>query len=242
MTINDFRKKSFILILITSLILFSNNLLISQEDDETSFPIVNENGITFQYHNNHAKKVFLKSSFDHWKLKYPFSKKITGRGLWDGWWELKLPIQYKEFQLKKGSYTYKFLVDDEFVTDPLNSNKKEDEMGNQISYFVLENDLINYNINNNPIKVLDKKYYYRFIFKSYSAKYIYIVGNFNHWNTYSHSLKYIGNGTWEIILRLTPGKYYYNFIVDNKWIKDPLNTQLVRNVLGIPYSFFEVKE
>ncbi|HEO65081.1 MAG TPA: hypothetical protein ENI73_04335, partial [Spirochaetes bacterium] len=72
-------------------------------------PVITSKGITFTYHNNHAKTVYLKSSFDHWKLKYPFRKKISRRGLWDGSWQLILNVKYKNFQLKRGLYTYKLL-------------------------------------------------------------------------------------------------------------------------------------
>jgi len=51
-----------------------------------------------------------------------------------------------------------------------------------------------------------------------------------------------GDGIWEIKLKLPPGRYHYNFVVDGKWMKDPLNTQIVRNVLGRANSIFEVKD
>ncbi|GMT49199.1 MAG: hypothetical protein IEMM0008_0738 [bacterium] len=222
-------------------------------------PEVTSKGITFIYHNNHAKTVYLKSSFDHWKLKYPFKKKISRRGLWDGTWELVLDVKYKNFQLKSGLYTYKFLIDGEFISDPLNLHSMKDKMDNSISYFRLNKDLINYNVQANPTPIPGRKYFYRFIYKSSKAKKVNLVGNFNHWNAFSLPMTYIEDGIWEIKIKLSTGKYYYNFIADDKWTKDPLNTNVTRansyykvkvgandedyiwKLAVRAYSFFEVK-
>ncbi len=222
-------------------------------------PVITSKGITFTYHNNHAKTVYLKSSFDHWKLKYPFRKKISRRGLWDGSWQLILDVKYKNFQLKRGLYTYKLLIDDEFMSDPLNPHSIKDKMGNTLPYFRLKKDLINYNVPTNPTPIPRRKYFYRFLYKSSRAKKVNLVGNFNHWNAFSLPMTYIEDGIWEIKIKLPPGKYYYNFIADDKWTKDPLNTNItpansyykvkvgandedyVWKLAVRAYSYFEVK-
>ncbi|MDH4129903.1 MAG: hypothetical protein OEV44_14185 [Spirochaetota bacterium] len=236
-------------------------------------PIITNEEIIFLFHNNYAKSIFLKSNFDNWRLKYPFTKKRNEMGSWDGWWELKLPIKFDKFQLKKTiknnkfennkqdtdneltdsdetpdsanenkPYTYKFVVDGEFIADPLNPNKMEDGMGNLISYFHLKEDLINYNAPSNPNVVKGEEKTYRFIYKSYKAKQVFLVGNFNHWNPYSNPMISKRDGIWETVIKLPSGKYYYNFVVDDKWVKDPLNTNIERNVLGRAYSVFKVKD
>ncbi len=231
----------FIRIILISLItiLFIPHRTFSLEQNN---PIINKNGITFFYHNNYAAKVYLKSSFDQWSLKYPFRKNINKIGLWDGWWKLYLPIKFKKFQLKKGSYTYKLIVDNNFISDPKNNNKIEDGMGNYLSSFTIQNDLINYNILNNPSKIKDRANLYRFIYKNHNAKQVYIVGTFNQWNPNSHKLTKINDGIWEIKIKLPIGKFYYNLVVDDRWIKDPLNNNIIRNTIGKAYSYFEVKE
>ena len=235
------KSKTLLISCITAIILLSDMSLYTQTINQQN-PVINQEGITFYYHNNHAKKVYLKSNFDHWKLKYPFTKMFSKRRIWDGWWQITLPVKYKEFQFKKGTYSYKLVVDGEFTEDPRNPDKMDDGMGGLISYFKLNKDIINYNVPTNPNKVVGEKNYYRFIFKSYQAKTVYLVGNFNHWNAYSLPMTNKGDGIWEIKLKLPPGKYYYNFVVDGKWMKDPLNTQIIRNVLGRANSIFEVKD
>lgn len=224
----------FIFILLVQFNSFSQKTVIN--------PQINlEDGIKFVYYNNYAKEVYLKSSFDQWKLKYEFKKKISIKGIWDGHWELLLPISYEQFQLRKGTYKYKLIVDGEFIADPFNPNTVDDEMGFKISQFEIKQDLIDYNIETNPKLVKDTKNVWRFIYKNYQAKSVYLSGDFNQWNAYADQFVYIGDGTWEIKKKLAPGKYYYNFIVDDKWIKDPLNTNVARNVLGRAYSSFEAK-
>jgi 1,4-alpha-glucan branching enzyme len=62
-----------------------------------------------------------------------------------------------------------------------------------------------------------------------NARAVFVAGTFNAWNPTAMPLKSNGNGKWETTLRLTPGKYQYRFIVDGKWIADPLAKETVPN-------------
>lgn len=55
-----------------------------------------------------------------------------------------------------------------------------------------------------------------------NAKQVYISGSFNNWLTNDLPMQKTDLG-WTIELELTPGKYYYKFIVDGQWIADPAN-------------------
>jgi len=50
------------------------------------------------------------------------------------------------------------------------------------------------------------------------AREVYIVGDFNDWNTGAHPMKNDGNGTWEKQILLPEGQFEYKFRVDQKGI------------------------
>ena len=65
-----------------------------------------------------------------------------------------------------------------------------------------------------------------------TAKTVSVAGEFNDWNTLSHTL-HKKDGKWQITLNLAPGEYQYKFVVDDKdWITDPANKQKVDDGYG----------
>ena len=54
------------------------------------------------------------------------------------------------------------------------------------------------------------------------ANEVYLAGSFNNWQTHELKLKKYQEG-WKTTLELEPGKYYYKFIVDGRWMPDPHN-------------------
>ncbi len=82
-------------------------------------PRIMNNQLVFTYHNDHACKVALVGDFNRWDSKInPFMK--TENGIWRG----ILPC------LSRGSYRYKFLVDDKrWIEDPNNGLKVSDGLG-----------------------------------------------------------------------------------------------------------------
>ncbi|MBC8046443.1 MAG: hypothetical protein H7Y00_06585, partial [Fimbriimonadaceae bacterium] len=55
-----------------------------------------------------------------------------------------------------------------------------------------------------------------------NAEKVYLSGNFNNWSTMSTPMQKTDKG-WTANLNLKPGKYFYKFIIDGKWIYDPHN-------------------
>lgn len=55
-----------------------------------------------------------------------------------------------------------------------------------------------------------------------SASKVYLSGNFNTWSTSGAPMKKTDSG-WVAIVKLIPGKYFYKFIVDGKWMYDQNN-------------------
>ena len=67
-----------------------------------------------------------------------------------------------------------------------------------------------------------------------------VVGEFNQWNPESHPLKKGKDGVWKGSLRLEPGTYQYQFVIDGvEWKADPHNPNRVATPYG---SFNSVRE
>ena len=76
-----------------------------------------------------------------------------------------------------------------------------------------------------------------------SAKEVKVAGNFNSWNP--EELQRVKNDDeicWITKKELKPGRYSYQFIVDGKWITDPLNSSIVKSRSGETKSFLYVKK
>jgi chromosome partitioning protein len=73
------------------------------------------------------------------------------------------------------------------------------------------------------------------LFTVYSpeAANVYLAADFNEWKPEREPLFDIeGNGVWQRIVNLKPGRYQYKFVVDGKWIKDPANPNLLNGPFG----------
>lgn len=66
-----------------------------------------------------------------------------------------------------------------------------------------------------------------------NAKDIYVVGDFNNWNTAEDCrLSRLENGRWEKKLGLNPGRHKYKFIIDGEWVQDSQNNEREQNSFG----------
>lgn len=54
------------------------------------------------------------------------------------------------------------------------------------------------------------------------ASRVFLAGSFNDWNPESAALTQVTAGNWRLELSLPPGRYEYLFVVDGKWVADPL--------------------
>lgn len=60
-----------------------------------------------------------------------------------------------------------------------------------------------------------------------------LAGDFNEWKPEREPLfDLAGNGTWQKIINLEPGRYQYKFVVDGRWIKDPHNPNSFHGPFG----------
>jgi 1,4-alpha-glucan branching enzyme len=71
-----------------------------------------------------------------------------------------------------------------------------------------------------------------FEFKNPTAQNVSVAGTFNHWQPEAKTLHPSDSGLWTKDTALAPGTYEYCFVVDGKWIPDPLAKETVANPFG----------
>lgn len=81
-----------------------------------------------------------------------------------------------------------------------------------------------------------------FSLKAPSVKEVILVGDFNNWDTGSHSMEKDENGVWKVSMRIPPGKYEYKLLVDGRWRLDSGNTQTVINGFGTKNNVLTILE
>ena len=138
-----------------------------------------------------ANNVILTGSFNDWNEKELKMIPVTGG------WAISV-------YLREGTYAYKYIVDESWITDPENKLKRPDGKGNFNSVMGLGDSLL-------------------FLLKGYpSATRVILSGNFNNWNEAELEMDKTSQG-WQLWYVLGPGNYEYKFIVDGKWMTDPVN-------------------
>ena len=160
-----------------------------------------ENGIAIFYLPGYknAKKVYLPGSFNNWStIEMPMQHNDSG-------WIIKV-------KLLQGKYSYKYLIDGRWITDPNNKHDEDDGMGNTNSFVFCYN--------------------YKFELKGYTnEKKVLVAGNFNKWNKNELQMKRTSHG-WELPIYLREGTISYKFIVGDVWITDPANKATHSNGSG----------
>lgn len=144
-----------------------------------------------------AKKVILTGSFNGWNESQPEMER-TGSG-----WEFPL-------YLAQGTHTYRFIIDRDWIEDPVNPNKFPNEFGSF----------------NSVISIGDP---YIFKLSGYTmAEKVILTGSFNGWRKDELFMQKTATG-WELPYVLGPGNYQYRFIVDGKEITDPSNPSYIND-------------
>lgn len=143
-----------------------------------------------------AQKVVLTGSFNGWNRTELVMQKTA-----NGW---QLP-----YVIAPGNYEYKFIVDGQWMPDPVNPFTTGS--GNYINSFIALKANHIFELNQSP-----------------DAKSVIATGSFNRWNTEGYRMAK-KDGKWVLPIYLKPGKYTYKFIVDGKWIIDPVNKLYEQN-------------
>jgi chromosome partitioning protein len=70
------------------------------------------------------------------------------------------------------------------------------------------------------------------------ASLVQLAGDFNSWIPEGNEMQF-GNGVWRKIIQLAPGRYRYRYVVDGRWLKDPLNDRVEPSAYGDQDSVIE---
>jgi hypothetical protein len=142
-------------------------------------------------------------------MGYPDAKKVFLAGNFNGWKPGELSMQKTKNgwilprTLPAGNYNYKFIVDGNWITDPLNP------------CYAVEDGVTN--------SFVAVKPNHTFKLKGHSdIKQVKLIGTFSKWDDGEYTLAHKGD-EWTIDLYLKPGKYLYKFKVNHQTIKDPGN-------------------
>lgn len=79
-----------------------------------------------------------------------------------------------------------------------------------------------------------------FTWKDSSAKFVFVVGDFNEWNTTATPLQKDSSGLWTTPVSLKEGDHSYKFLVDGDWKLDPINPKQADDGTGIVNSILTV--
>jgi chromosome partitioning protein len=70
-----------------------------------------------------------------------------------------------------------------------------------------------------------------FTFETSGAEHVLLAGDFNDWSLDGSEMEPIG-GIWTKVIKLTPGRYRYRYVVDGRWHNDPSNAAIEPNPYG----------
>ncbi|PKN02109.1 MAG: hypothetical protein CVU77_01425 [Elusimicrobia bacterium HGW-Elusimicrobia-1] len=190
-------------------------------------PKVTGEGVRFVYKNPAAKNVFAAGEFNAWNAQAdPLIRQK------DGTWLLVKKIP-------PGRYNYKFIVDGQWLNDPVNTATSDDGYGGKNS--VLEVVAAAAPSHKLSAATRQTKTGIEFVYENASAKSVAVAGSFNNWSASSHRLEKDKSGIWKTSVPLGKGKYQYKFVVDGEWKEDPSNSQNSEDGLGGKNSVIEVR-
>ncbi|MCK9412351.1 MAG: glycogen-binding domain-containing protein [Prolixibacteraceae bacterium] len=156
-----------------------------------------------------AKNVYISGSFNGWSTtQNPMKQVDTG-------WTVDL-------DLKPGKYTYKFIIDGTWISDPYNKLREDDGAGGYNSVVFCNNHLFKLKGNE-------------------TSRSVHVVGNFNNWNPRELAMTKTPDG-WVLPIYLRDGSYTYKFIVDGKWDTDPANPSERKDGHGTTNSVLDIGE
>jgi 1,4-alpha-glucan branching enzyme len=163
-----------------------------------------------------AGSVFLAGSFNGWNtMSTPMKKAVgdTGTKDDDEYWTATIILE-------PGKYSYKYIIDGKWITDPSNL-LKEREDGRGIVSVVYSPNMI-------------------FKLGGYSdARRVVLTGNFINWNRRGLLMKKVQD-LWELPAYLSDGTWSYKFISDGEWLPDPANQDNRQDASGNVNSFLSI--
>jgi chromosome partitioning protein len=80
-----------------------------------------------------------------------------------------------------------------------------------------------------------------FTIEAPDAARVQLVGDFNGWVVDGNEMKPMGR-TWKKVVKLQPGRYQYRYVVDGRWLSDPLNSTVEPSPYGGDNSVLVLEE
>jgi 1,4-alpha-glucan branching enzyme len=196
-------------------------------------PIVTDEGVLFRYKNEreNPRYVMVSGDFNQWEKPILMVKNSHNVFVY-----FYNKTDKRSIVLVEGTYRYRYLVDGVWMKDKTNRKSVHDIYGTELSSFEVPKPITI--ISHNPVQVNENSYI--FYYRDDNAKNVFIVGDFNNWNPYSHPLRKNRGGIWEIEIDLVPGAYAYRFIVDGLFRRDPIGTKIVHDRFENTYSAFDL--
>jgi len=196
-------------------------------------PKITDQGIVFTYQPQEPipKYVMVSGDFDNWKDVH-----LMTRNHFDVFFFVYKKPGKRGILINEGIYRYRFLVDGIWMNDPKNPRTVYDSTGTKLSYFEVKKPVLL--VDYNPIHLEDNVYV--FYYKNNSAKRVNLIGEFNNWNPYSLPMKKHKSSYWEIEVDIPPGLYAYQFIVDGKYLNDPLGQSMMVDRFDYEMSLLEI--
>lgn len=163
--------------------------------------------------------VYLAGTFNNWDAGADRMKDTDG----DGIYEITLTLE-------PGSYQYKFVIDGRWKEDPYSASYADDGYGGKNSVLAVPGDVVEMTVGvetgKRPVEA--KKAAapgaaapVTFLFEAGGPATVYLAGTFNGWDQ-SRDLMTDddGDGIYEIVMELSPGRYEYKFVRDGQWLTD----------------------
>ncbi len=199
---------------------YKSMLVINEDADNLPSPpkVINYDIVRFEYYNKDLSSdlnISVIGDFNNWKA----DKNIMTDNDFDKVW-------FTTVRLTPDDYFYKFSINGHEFLDPKNNNVK-----------IIEN---NKKVNSLKVFLPDNLYYVKFSYKNKNAENVYVVGDFNNWDSEIDKMELDQYGLWYIVKKLKAGDYGYMFVVDNKWIIDPINEITVRDLNNNMKSYVKV--
>ncbi len=196
-------------------------------------PKVTDQGIVFTYQPQKQipKYVIVSGDFDNWQDLH-----LMTRNHYDVFFFVYNKPGKRSILLNEGKYRYRFLVDGIWMNDPNSPGTVYDARGTKLSFFEVKKPIVL--VDYNPVRL--KENVYVFYYKNSAAKKVNLIGDFNNWNPYSLPMKKDKSGYWEIEVDIPPGLYAYQFIVDGKYIKDPLGQSMMIDRFDYEMSLLDI--
>ena len=173
------------------------------------------------YNDPKAHKVTAVGDFNDWRRDAnPMTRSASGD------WNLTL-------FLREGVYEYMFVVDDkDYRPDPTNMLKKLNP------YDATNSILLAGNPKTSPIIEGRKA---TFLLYRPDAKSISLGGTFNKWKLITLFRKKDDPAMWGVQFVLPPGQYSYKYTINDKWMPDPENYNMVQDAEGRWNSSFRIE-